>query len=93
MKRENAVNKYLAQKDEIGEEQIVFYLKEDGTWVHYEASEYKILERILNAVDIAHKMMWDIDIDQTMELEIYKKWMENIHDIVQEIYEKSVNHD
>lgn len=93
MKRENQVNKYLVEKDEMWEEKLVFTLKEGGVWVHYEASEYSILERILNVVDVAHNMMSEVDIDQDMELLIYKKRMENIHDIVQEIYEKTQTND
>ena len=93
MRREDKINQYVNNLEELEKEEIVFTLKDGWVWVHYQASEYSVAERILNSVDIACSLMDDIGMDDDMKMEIFKKWMENIKEHVDQIYKNMNKHD
>lgn len=93
MRREDKINQYVNNLEELEKEEIVFTLKDGWVWVHYQASEYSVAERILNSVDIACSLMDDIEMDDDMKMEIFNKWLENIKEHVDQIYKNMNKHD
>ncbi len=94
MNRAKKINEYLTER--LGEEQqpyILFNLSEWGSGVKVEASDYDVLEFILNLPDIWLSMLKDMDIEDELQLRIVNKRLEFIHDHVEEIYKKFNNHD
>lgn len=81
------INEFL---DNLTEEEpsITFYVDDRGTRVQSKASEYDMLNFILNFPQIALTMLDEMEIEDDLQLKIVKARLECIHDYVGEIYKK-----
>ena len=102
----DAINQFLLNKirdewnESIDEEKeaydvsnIIFLLKENGAWVHYDGTRYEIGNRITNVIQLASWLMDDIQLDDEERMDIFKIWLDNIHELVDEIYNKINKHE
>lgn len=90
MNRVEQINEYL--KERLGGElewYILFNLQEKWTWVKVEASDYDVLEFVLNIPEICIQMLKDMEIEETLQLKIMNARLDIVHDHVQEIYKNN----
>ena len=89
----NKIKDERNQKMEEEEQNISFTLSEEGSHIHYCASEYNIANWILNSLDMIVWLMDDIEMDDETRMHVFSKRMDVIKEQVDKIYFRINKHE